>query len=223
MMDSIEASAKAQTVLGQLLEHPRLGRYIDSSLEIPRGFRGSGEIRLIILGQDPTVKNERSRQTIRCVLNLDSRGNLWNYLSQVCRELGIELSRNVYATNLLKNFLVAPPTQIKEIDVFQEALPFWLPLLKEELAEFPSVPVLALGEPLLTLLVRDPGKARVRDYWGYTTGWKTRAQGPFSCLAPQENILGRTVFPFPHQPSIRKTFYRDRLLDYCAFTRQAIG
>ena len=145
MMDSIEASAKAQTVLGQLLEHPRLGRYIDSSLEIPRGFRGSGEIRLIILGQDPTVKNERSRQTIRCVLNLDSRGNLWNYLSQVCRELGIELSRNVYATNLLKNFLVAPPTQIKEIDVFQEALPFWLPLLKEELAEFPSVPVLALG------------------------------------------------------------------------------
>jgi hypothetical protein len=33
--------------------------------------------------------------------------------------------------------------------------------------------------------------------------------------------LNRTVFPFPHQPSVRKAFYRERLADYVAFVRSA--
>ena len=34
-----------------------IGAYVDASLDPPQPFRGSGEIRLIVVGQDPTVQD----------------------------------------------------------------------------------------------------------------------------------------------------------------------
>jgi uracil-DNA glycosylase len=206
--------------LSELKANPKLRRYVDSTLDIPEVFRGKGEIRLVVLGQDPTVKDPVSRRSINTVLNLDKGGNLKAYLSRICEGLGLELDQHVYATNYLKNFFVEPPTQIDEIDIFQLFGPIWLPLLQAELALFPQAPVITLGEPLLTALVRGDASPRVRDYWGYTPRWKSSETGPFRHLAPRANVLERTVFPFPHQPSIRKQFYRERLGDYTAFVRQ---
>ena len=211
--------ARANCILEQLEQDEYLGQCVDGTLPIPRPYHGSGKIKLIVLGQDPTVKDVQSRRTIETVLNLDRKGSMRVYLVGVCNDLGLQLADNVYATNLYKNFFIRPPTQITEIDVFQEFLGFWLPLLKDELELFPGVPVITLGEPVLAPLVGENVSAKVRDYWGYTPGWKEGREASFQYIRAADNQLNRIVFPFPHQPSLRKEFYRARLRDYAAFVK----
>ena len=57
----------------------------------------------------------------------------------------------------------------------------------------------------------------VRDYWGYTPDRKSGTRGAFRLLAPAENTLELTVFPFLHQPSARKVFNAERTDEYVAF------
>jgi len=85
----------------------------------------------------------------------------------VSKGLGINLKASVYGTNYIKNFFTHCPTQISEIDVLAIASKYWLPLLEQELAAFPDATIITLGEPILSLLVLDPGKRKVREYWGY--------------------------------------------------------
>jgi len=210
---------RANSILEQLKRDARLGQYVDGTLPVPKSYRGSGEIKLIVLGQDPTVKAVQDRKTIITVLNLDRKGNVRAYLASVCHGLGLQLAENVYATNLYKNFFIRPPTQIIEIDVFQEFLGFWLPLLKDELEPFPGVPVITLGEPILAPLVGKHVSARVRDYWGYMPEWKEGKAKSFQYIRAADNQPNRILFPFPHQPSLRKEFYKARLRDYVAFVK----
>jgi hypothetical protein len=218
--DSLDIHQDATKVLTQLKADRKLSYFVDPDLGIPEVFRGQGDIQLIVLGQDPTVKNPASRRRITTVLNLDKPGALKDYLSRVCEGLALDLDQNVYATNYLKNFFVKPPTQIDEIDVFRLFGPKWFPLLQEELAQFPQAPVIALGQPLLGALVLGDASRLVREYWGYTPRWKAGERGQPRYLAAEDNRLGRTLFPFPHQPSIAKRFYAERLADYTAFVRR---
>jgi len=214
---------RAETLLRQFVQdNPSLACYIDNSLPIPKVFAGDGEIKLIVLGQDPTVKKPESRKKITTVLNLNKGGSLRRYLENVCHKLGIELDLNVYATNLLKNFFVAPPTQISSIDIFKVFGDVWLPFLKEELSVFPGVPVLTLGEPLLSALVSKGIGAQVRYYWGYRRDWQTNPPVDFRCVAPAENRLARQLFPFPHQPSLGKKFYAENLRSYIEYMGQEL-
>jgi len=219
---SAKIEDRANQILEQLKQDMRLGQYVDKSLQIPQPHRGERDIRLIVLGQDPTVKDAAKRKDIKTVLNLDKNGSVRTYLAGVCRGLGINLNENVYATNLYKNFFVRPPTQIEEVDIFQEFAGAWLPLLIDELAEFGRVPVITLGEPLLAPLVKNDVPAQVRYYWGYVPDWKTHRLHPFQRIRPDENKLGRIVFPFPHQPSLRKEFYKAKKNDYVAFVKTTV-
>ena len=215
---------RAEALLRQVVQdNPSLDCYVDASLPIPKVFAEDREIELIILGQDPTVKDPETRKTITTVLNLDKGGNLRRYLGDVCGKLGIDLDHNVYATNLLKNFFVAPPTQIEPVDVLKVFGDIWLPFLKEELSMFPGVAVLTLGEPLLSVLVVEGVSAQVRHYWGYRRDWQTNPPVDFGYIAPAENRLGRQMFPFPHQPSLRKRFYAQNLASYVQYVRQGLG
>jgi len=137
----------------------------------------------------------------------------------VCNGLGIQVTENVYATNLYKNFFIRPPTQITEIDVFQEFKDAWLPLLKDELEPYAGIPVITLGEPLLAPLVGENTSAKVRDYWGYTPEWTEGKVKPLGHIGAADNRLNRIIFPFPHQPSLRKRFYRARMSDYVSFVK----
>lgn len=216
----VTVEQQAEQVMKNLVSDPRLGPLVDPNLRIPRVYQGTGDIRAIILGQDPTVKDPVARASIRVVLNLDRHGNLRKYLQGLCGALGIDLAENVYATNYLKNFFIKPPTQIKHVDVLKEASSWWLPLLREELSRFRGVPVVTLGEPLLSALVREGARSRLRDYWGYTSDWRFGGRGPFGFVRASESHLDRRMFPFPHQPSVRKRFYRERLSEYAAFVKQ---
>jgi hypothetical protein len=215
---AISIDVESRKFFSYLQSQSGLSQYTDTTLSIPQIYRGNSDIKLIILGQDPTVKNINSRRTITTVLNLNRPGSLRKYISQICDGLGIT-PENIYATNYLKNFFITPPTQIKEINIFKEFGPYWLPLLKEEIAQYPNVPVISLGQPLLKAIVKNNVSPLVHDYWGYLPKWRFGVQKPFRNLETYDNVLDRTVYPFPHQPSIRKKFYADRLIDYCSYVK----
>ncbi|HRF66841.1 MAG TPA: hypothetical protein PK605_05250 [Ignavibacteria bacterium] len=186
---------------------------IDSNLLPVLPFRITNKIQLIILGQDPTVKNEKSRQSIEYTLNLDKAGSLKAYINQICNLLGISFD-NIYATNVFKYFYTYPPE--RTMHVLYSHLPANLELLKEELAAYPNIPIIALGLPVLQLLAGE--KAQVRDYWSYNP--KTRkCEGKFTFCPAKDNKLERDIYPLPHQPSIRKDFYRSNLMNYIKYLK----
>ncbi|MGA2159803.1 MAG: hypothetical protein ABSG90_11375 [Dehalococcoidia bacterium] len=217
-----EIAARSSHVLQKLRADSRLSQYIPTD-QIPDVFTETDDvrdIRLIVIGQDPTVKSEASRSTINTVLNLDKhQGCLYGYLSHICNNLGLDLKENVYATNFAKNFFKQPPTLIKERDLLKETSPYWLPLLHKELWYFPGRLIVTLGQPLLKVLLLDPTKALVRVYWGYYPDW-IRAKLVFSSVPAQENKLDRELFPLPHQPSSGKKFYRANLQAYLNYVKR---
>lgn len=213
---------KAMAILTAIASNSDLFQYVDLNLSIPNVYRGKGAIKLIVLGQDPTVKNKSARAAIKTVLNLDKEGKLRIYIIRICNELGLSFEQNIYATNYLKNFFIKPPTQFTTIDIFESFSRYWFPLLREELEEFPKVPVITLGEPLLSAIVCGNASPHIRDYWGYKANWESGERSDFKYLEPTDNIINRVIFPFPHQPSLGKQFYSDRFNDYMAFVKEQL-
>ena len=186
---------------------------IDLTLGVVPPFRGNSEIKLIILGQDPTIKNVISRKKITCTLNLDKNNSLKTYVNRICAALGITID-NIYATNLFKYFYTERPA--KTLDVLINHLQPNLDLLQRELDEFKNIPVITFGEPVLQLITSEFEK--VREFWDYNTNTKT-TDGRFTYSEAKDNKLNRDFFPFPHQPSIRKEFYRNTLSEYLQFMK----
>jgi len=221
-MNNNELSIKVRKIIIKLASF-EISSYIDTSLTPPDPFRGSGKIRLIILGQDPTVQDLEYRKKVKVALLLNQPGGLRTYLGKVCKALDIDLDENIYATNLLKNFFTVPPDKLRKEDpqFFQKAANYWIPLLKEEIEEFENVPVLPLGEPVLNSLTKNPDRVLIRYYWGY--------EGPaqygrnFGFIKPTENVLSRVVFPFPHIPGLSHKIYRQQMNGYLEFMKEHIN
>ena len=181
---------------------------------VPPFNKDGKDIRLVIIGQDPTIRNEEQRKHISVTLNLDKSGSLRKYVEEICSGLNINLS-NVYATNIFKYFYTLPPAQTFE--VLEKHLSPNLILLEKEMSNYPNSPIITLGEPVLKLLVNK--KSKVRDYWGYDE--KThKSTKIFKCVLPEENKLNRVIFPFCHQPSLRKDFYKENLNQYIKFVKE---
>ncbi|MBQ6276811.1 MAG: hypothetical protein IJK62_08915 [Bacteroidales bacterium] len=203
-MSKINFEKEVEKIINQL------ANYDDNPISKKLGFvppfnEAGKDIKLIIIGQDPTIKNEKQRCKINVTLNLDKSGAIRKYVEDICEGLNISLS-NVYATNLFKYFYTIPPAQT--FDVMEKHLEPNLTLLKKELAGFANCPIITLGEPVLKLLVGN--NAKVREYWGYDkkTG---KTNGKFKYVSANDNKLNRIIFPFCHQPSIRKDFYKNAL------------
>ncbi|HEU0053796.1 MAG TPA: hypothetical protein VFQ39_11480 [Longimicrobium sp.] len=172
-------------------------------------YRGAGEIALVILGQDPTVRSRSTRRRLTTVLDLDrDGGNLHRFVGRLAGALGTSME-NVYATNLVKSFSVEPLAEYDDPELLRAFAGRWMGLLLRELAEFPAAPVVTLGQPILAVLAKDGAPRRVKHFWSR----EPRA------LAPHENVLGRWIYPFPHQPSIAGEFYGGNLDRYAAFVR----
>ncbi|MGE5437901.1 MAG: hypothetical protein ACM3O3_11780, partial [Syntrophothermus sp.] len=84
----MDITAESKEVLGKI-SLSKLKEFVNDKLGIPQVYKGNSEIKLIILGQDPTVKNEKSRSKISTVLNLDKQGALKSYLNNICNQLRI--------------------------------------------------------------------------------------------------------------------------------------
>lgn len=188
---------------------------IDATLDPVKPYWGKGEIILIIIGQDPTIKNEDGRKEISCTLNLDKNGALKRYIEEdICFSLGLTLE-NVYATNIFKYFYTNRPATT--FNVMQSHLNENLNLLVDELNQFQNATIITLGEPVLRLLAGT--SSRVRYFWDYNQETKI-SNGNYSFSLGIDNLLGRDFFPFPHQPSLRKTFYKNHLNNYINFVEK---
>ena len=221
-MNNNELSIEVRKILDKLTRSD-IGSYIDTSLTPLNPFRGKGKIRLIVMGQDPTVQNPEYRKKIKVTLLLNQPGGLRTYLEKVCKALDIDLDENIYATNLLKHFFTIPPDTMhkKDLQFFRKAANYWIPLLKEEIEEFENVPILPLGEPVLNCLTISPDWELIRNYWGY--------EGPaqygqnFDYIKPTGNVLSRVIFPFPHIPGLRRKIYKQQMNGYLAFMNERLN
>ena len=186
---------------------------IDYDLDPIPPFYGNGDIKLIIIGQDPTVQNEISRKQISVALNLDKKCSLAAYIEkEICEPLGISLSE-VYATNLFKYFYKNPPSKYR--DVLNAHLEPNLELLLTEIRQFRCCPVITLGEPVLQLLSYD-SKVKLRDYWNYS------GKG-FNYQQKEDNKLGHIIFPFVHLNSRNKCFYKNYFKKYTEFAQGVLN
>jgi uracil-DNA glycosylase len=212
-------------VVSTLARDPVLQAHVNPNPPLPRPFYGSGDIRLVIVGQDPTVANENTRKKVTTALMLNGKGHLTRFLSEVWTALGLS-SENVYATNLCKNFFEKTPTQIEKtdgVDVIGLAAPHWLPVLRQELAWFPEALVITLGEPVVRSLVRPGFAQEVKSYWGYRQGWASKGFDPFCTATAEQTVIKRGFFPLVHLNTNRKSnsakFYQARFKDCLAFLR----
>jgi uracil-DNA glycosylase len=221
-MDIKELSIKVKNVIDKLASS-EISSYIVSSRTPPIPFCGRGEIKLIILGQDPTVQDPEYREKIKVTLLLDQPGGLRTYLDKVCKALDIDLDKNIYATNLLKNFFTVPPDTLRKKDpqFFRKAADYWIPLLKEEIEEFEKVPIMPLGEPVLNCLTNSPNWVLIRNYWGYE---KPAQYGRnFGFIKSTKNVLSRVIFPFPHLPGLKHKIYKQQFDGYLSFMKKHIN
>lgn len=209
----IDYKEELETIFKQLAVEP--SNLVKQELGFVPPCFGKADIKLIIIGQDPTIQNVERRKNIKCTLNLDKAGSLTRYVEQICEGLGITIE-NVLATNIFKYFYTKPPAQT--FNILTKHLSPNLDLLKRELSSFQSVPIITLGEPVLKLLTND--RAKVRYYWGYDS--KTKASnGVFTSVKAAENKLGQIIYPFCHQPSLRKHFYKDTLDLYTHYVKDS--
>lgn len=186
---------------------------IDVKYGIIPPYRGGDDVKMIIIGQDPTIRNEKQRANIHVTLNLDKQGgSLYRYIERLCNGLGLSLD-NVYATNVYKYFYSIPPADTKE--VLTAHFDPNLELLIKELSNYPNAIIVTLGEPVLKLLTNE--KSKVRDSWGYKKGLCTYH---FEKSYADSNKIKKDFYPLPHQPSLRKKYYRDHLLDYLNYIKE---
>lgn len=186
-------------------------------------YIGTDEIKLVVIGQDPTVRNPKSRKNVTCTLNLNKQNSaLYRYIKRLCDGLGITME-NVYATNLFKYFYSTPPANTPE--VLRSHLQPNLELLKEELSSL-CLPtgclVITLGEPVLKLLLNQNvpnNEKKVRFYWGYDSRTKEPNRN-FRFVEKSKNALAYRLYPFCHQPSMRKEFYKGMMEHYIEYVRE---
>lgn len=185
---------------------------IDFTLDPVLPFENKALLRLIILAQDPTIEKTQQRSKVHYTLNLEKgRGALKLYIESICHGIGIELD-NIYATNLFKYFYTTPPS--KTYDVLRAHFMPNMALLKAELAGKEPSAIITLGEPVLKLLMGD--HAKLRNYWNYTGNG-------FTYISRSISPLGLPIFPFPHQPSLRKHFYKETFPSYLAYLKSTIN
>lgn len=209
------------------LQDAALAAYVETEMPpenlIPQPFVGGDDIRLIVVGQDPTVSNRRTQKKITTALMLNRSGRLLYYVNDLCAGLGLTLAQ-VYGTNVCKMVFTDTPTRLKKRGVDVLALAHtaggWLDLLADEVAQFPDALVISLGQPVLAFLVKD-GPKILRHYWGHHPRWKEEPLRERSVIPAPASTIGRTIAPFPHVNSLIRGFYLEYLPAYLAFVREA--
>jgi len=215
----LQIERKLKTTKNVLLKDTVLQKDIDFNYDFILPFsiaENISEIKLVLIGQDPTVRRQKSRRDINVTLNLDKENSLKTYLKKVCDCLQIDIEKEVYATNLYKCFFKIPPADDQTILTRQFKI--WMDLLIDELAVFKNSFVITLGEPLIKQIIHSNSK-KVKDYWDYIG--QTKSGGNFKCNEPSENYLQRRIYPIAHQPTWnRNEFYKTYLKDYLEFIKR---
>ncbi len=164
-------------------EYPGL---VHDRYPFPRPYKGSGEIKAIILGADPTRMVNNHPQPFFTVFELDNKKS--PYFRSIRKNLGLikGLSMaNVYVQNLCRNYFTKETSQNK--DWVKIARHYWAGFLDDELNNmFPaSIPVLITTEFILKACLKNDKADKAAKI--YT-----------DCLSisGSDNLLGREMIAF---------------------------
>ena len=199
-----------------LKKNTELADGIDLSMNFIPPFSKSikvSDVKLIIIGQDPTVRNKTSRKNIQATLNLDKNNSLRKYVEKVCKKLHFDIDKEVYATNLYKCFFTDPPSD--NPNILTRHFKIWMDILIDELRVFDLPYVVTLGEPVIQQLVYPYAEKNVKFYWNYTGN--TNSGCKFKSISQNDNYLQKKIYPIPHQPTYSKNFYKKYFDNYLNF------
>jgi hypothetical protein len=215
----LQIERKLNTTKKLLLHDSVLHNDIDFSHDFILPFSKAdkiSKIKLVFIGQDPTVRRKESRGEIKVTLNLDKENCLKTYLKKICKILEIDLDRDVYATNLYKCFFRFPPADDQTILTRQFKI--WMDILINELSVFENSIFITLGEPLINQLIHSNSK-EVKYYWDYIG--QTKSGMNFKCSESSENYLQKRIYPIAHQPTWnRNDFYKTYLKYYLEYLKR---
>jgi hypothetical protein len=153
---------------------------IDINRKILEPYYTGKSIKLIIIGQDPTVCSSDTRDHLNSVLALRNKGNnLYNYIvNEILNPIGISIE-NVYATNIFKHYFKSTPKQENILHHIDDNLE----LVKKELVLIPNCPIiLMVGNQVLNNI----SEHELAYYWDAGN------------IHSSKNKLDRELFPFPH-------------------------
>jgi len=153
----------------------------------PKYFSGSGEIKAIILGADPTHIVTGQPQILNMVFELDNpKSPYWRSIARNMLQIPALNMENVYVQNVCRNYFTLETSKNKHWE--ELAREYWIPFLKNELDDMfdPHVPILMTTEFILNAALKDP-KKKIPANELYTQ-CKT--------IAGDENLFGRELFGF---------------------------
>jgi uracil-DNA glycosylase len=215
----IQIDKRLKTTREILLIDSILRNDIDFSLSFIPPFSSAdklSDIKLVFIGQDPTVEKEESRAKINVTLNLDKENGIKTYLKKICETLEIDLNKEVYATNLYKCFFKKTPYSDKTI--LNRHFKVWMDLLINELSVFENAIFISLGQPTIEQLFHSKSK-ELKYYWDHI-GSNISGKN-FKCNEPYENYLQKRIYPIAHQPTwMWKSFYKMYLNDYLEYIKE---
>lgn len=129
---------------------------ISPLLPFPEPFLGSGPIKAILLGADPTHIVENDPLPLKMVFNLNhEKSPYWRGIQKNIQMIAGLSRENVFVQNVCRNYFKVETSRNKEwVKIARE---FWIPILKEELdSMFPAaVPILMTTEFILRAALKD--------------------------------------------------------------------
>ncbi len=157
----------------------------------PRPYIGSGEIKAIILGADPTRIVNGNPQPFNMVFELDNeRSPYWRGIGKNIELLDGITMDNVYVQNMCRNYFTRETSQNKHWTSI--ARDCWVKVLNEELdRQFsPTIPVLITTEFILHACLANAPRFKARDIYSncMSYSWK-------------DNLFGREVLALYRHPA----------------------
>lgn len=143
--------------------------YLDSYTIFPDAYCGSGEIRAIILGADPTSFKNGEIQRLKFVFDLNIQGKRdKRFFSSIERNLNlVGLSMDeIFVQNLCRNYFTEVTYDHREN--WKEAGLLWTDHLNYELESKKidkSIPVLVTSEIILEVLIKKNSILKAKEYY----------------------------------------------------------
>jgi hypothetical protein len=160
---------------------------ISNIYPFPKPFSGTGKIKAIILGADPTHIVSGQPQVLTTVFELDNpKSPYWRSIARNIAQIPGLNMKNVYVQNVCRNYFTLETSKNNHWE--EIAREYWIPFLKNELDDMfdPHVPILMTTEFILNAALKDP-KKRIPANELYSQ-CKT--------IAGDENLFGRELFGF---------------------------
>ena len=141
--------------------HPDLANEIRFDLtEFPNPFIGKNKIKAILLGADPTndgIKTDKGLKQLETVFGIGSEYEKYFFAPQMINLNALEIDKDsLFIQNVCRNYFIKQTGNNKEWNTIAE---LWTKHLKEEINEYPDIPVLVTAEKIMKVLTKTKIKA----------------------------------------------------------------